>query len=226
MQLISSEKEEFNLNTGAAALSYVVNQLEAMASGFHALPSTGAHGTPLGCGVVVNWGPPNLGWFTSGIAKSVGAQAGLLTHFANMASRKAIMQRALNERLQQANAAGYEISNIDKQITASQIRVAIAAKDIDVQQKSIDQARDVEDFLRQKYTNAELYSWVFGQTKTLYYQTYTQAYDLAKKVEKVFKFERPQMASTAFILERVQRRTTGGRKPVLRAQAARGKLSS
>jgi hypothetical protein len=37
------------------------------------------------------------------------------------------------------------------------------------------------------------------QTKTLHYSVYTQAYDLAKKVEKAYKFERPKDASRIFI---------------------------
>src|SRR5436190_332586 len=35
--------------------------------------------------------------------------------------------------------------------------------------------------------------------RSLFYDTYTQAYDLAKKAEKAFKFERPELASTSFI---------------------------
>ena len=48
----------------------------------------------------------------------------------------------------------------------------------------------MEDFLRNKYTNADLYSWMQGQVQTLYYQAYTLAYDLAKKDKKVFRFVR------------------------------------
>jgi Tc toxin complex TcA C-terminal TcB-binding domain len=48
----------------------------------------------------------------------------------------------------------------------------------------------VEDFLRSKYTNQELYAWMESQVRPLYYQAYTLAYDLAKKAEKVFRFER------------------------------------
>jgi hypothetical protein len=199
MQLLPTEKEEMDLNTAASAIQTVVGAMEALAGVFNVLPSTGAHATPLGCGAVINWGPPNSGAAISAIARGIGVTAGELQYLSAVAGRKAQAQRALSDRLQAANAAGYEISSIDKQITTSQIRAAMASKDIEVQQKQIDQAQEVEDFLRSKYTNADLYSWISGQTKTLFYQTYTQAYDLAKKVEKAFKFERPQLAGTTFI---------------------------
>lgn len=54
----------------------------------------------------------------------------------------------------------------------------------------MDNAQEVEDFLRNKYTNDELYSWMEGNIRTLYYQTYTLAYDLAKKAERGYRFER------------------------------------
>ena len=90
----------------------------------------------------------------------------------------------------QANIAGFEIKNIDKQMLTQQIRINIANQEITNQQKQIDNAKEVEDFLRNKYTNQELYAWMEGEVRTLYRQAYTLAYDLAKKAEKVFRFER------------------------------------
>ena len=90
----------------------------------------------------------------------------------------------------QANAAGYEIKQIDKQILSQQIRINIANQEITNQQKQIDHSQEVEEFLKNKYTNDELYSWMRGSLKTLYHQVYSLAYELAKKAEKVYRFER------------------------------------
>jgi hypothetical protein len=61
------------------------------------------------------------------------------------------------------------------------------------------QVTAVEDFLRTKYTNTELYTWLESQTKNLYQQSYNLAYDLAKRAETAFQFERPQNANTEYI---------------------------
>jgi Tc toxin complex TcA C-terminal TcB-binding domain len=113
------------------------------------------------------------------------------------ASRKAGFLRQLQDRILQANIAGYEIKNIDKQILTQNIRFNIANQEITNQQKQIDNAKEVEDFLRAKYTNQELYAWMEGQVRALYYQACTLAYDLAKKAEKAFRFERGLTASSA-----------------------------
>ncbi len=106
------------------------------------------------------------------------------------AGRKAGFLRQFQDRVQQANVAGYEIKNIDKQVLGQQIRTNIAQQEITKQQKQIDNAQEVQEFLRDKYTNQDLYMWMDGQIRTLYYQAHTLAYDLAKKAEKVFHFER------------------------------------
>ena len=87
-----------------------------------------------------------------------------------MLIEKASTLRQLQERIQQANVAGYEIKNIDKQILTQQIRIELANLEITNQQKKIDNAQEVEDFLRNKYTNQELYQWMSGQVTTLYRQ--------------------------------------------------------
>jgi hypothetical protein len=48
----------------------------------------------------------------------------------------------------------------------------------------------VDDYLRHKYTNQELYDWMVSQTSAIYFQTYQMAYDLARQAEKAYRFER------------------------------------
>ncbi|KNY25615.1 hypothetical protein [Pseudobacteroides cellulosolvens] len=104
----------------------------------------------------------------------------------------------MQERVFQANAAGFEIKQIDKQITSQQIRMEIANQEITNQQKMIDNANEVEEFIKNKYTNEELYTWMRGSLKTLYHQVYSLAYELAKKAEKTYCFERG-ISSSNFI---------------------------
>ena len=106
------------------------------------------------------------------------------------AGKKGGFTRALQERIFQANAAGYELKQIDKQITAQEIRIDIANQEIINQQKAIDNANEVEEFIKNKYTNEEFYTWMRGSLKTLYHQVYNLAYELAKKAEKTYCFER------------------------------------
>ena len=190
LKLSSLENEEMNKASDARDMQLAVGIVETLASVFHAIPTVNAHGTPLGVGVAACWGGSNLGNATQAVARGLQIGVNELTYQSTNAGRKATFQRQLQERIQAANVAGYEISNIDKQILTQQIRQAIAAQEITNQQQQIDNAQAVEDFLQTKYSNTELYAYMDAQLRSLYYQTYTMAYDLAKKAEKLFVFER------------------------------------
>ncbi|MBK9581438.1 MAG: hypothetical protein IPO48_05860 [Saprospiraceae bacterium] len=121
-----------------------------------------------------------------------------LSSQSSLAARKAGFTRQLQDRIQQANMAGREIKQIDKQIIAQKIRIQMSEIEINNHQKQIDNSIEVDEFLKSKYTNEQLYTWMEGQIKALYYQSYKMAYDLAKKVEGLYRFERG-LTSTNFI---------------------------
>lgn len=190
MRLISFEKEEMDKAAEANDKQEDVGRVESLASIFHAIPLVGVLAAPVGCGLQVSIGGPHFGHATQAIARANQVVVGNRTFSSTNAGRKAGFLRQLQDRVNQANIAGFEIKNIDKQMLTQQIRIDTANQEITNQQKQIDNAQEVEDFLRNKYTNQELYSWVESQVRTLYYQAYTLAYDLAKRAEKVFRFER------------------------------------
>jgi hypothetical protein len=187
LKVISYEKEEMDKAAEAASIQEDIGTIEVIAGILHAIPNFNI--PPVGT-TIFTFGGSNLGSGMQAWARSVQIIAGNRTFSSISAGRKAGFLRQLQDRILQANIAGYEIKNIDKQILTQQIRINIANQEITNQQKLIDNAKEVEDFLRSKYTNQELYAWMESQVRTLYYQAYTLAYDLAKKAEKVFRFER------------------------------------
>ena len=192
LKLIAYEKEEMDKASDAADWQIGIGVVEDTSQ--H--PSCYCHRyaadvQPLGVGVESAFGDTNLGNAAKPLSKGIAdCYAGHLLTSPPVHRRKAGFLRQLQDRVQQANVAGYEIKNIDKQSLTQQIRISIAQQEITNQQKQIDNAQEVEEFLRNKYTNQELYSWMEGSVRTLYYQAYTLAYDLAKRAEKVFRFER------------------------------------
>jgi hypothetical protein len=195
LKLIRYEKEEMDKAAEANDKQEDVGRTETLANILHAIPNvTVTFGT-----VGTAFGGSNLGSAAQAVARANQVVVGNRTFSSINAGRKANFLRQLQDRVQQANAAGYEIKSIDKQMLTQQIRINIADQEITNQQKQIDNAQEMEDFIRNKYTNEELYSWMVSQLSGLHYQAYTLAYDLAKRAEKVFKFERGVEASKTFI---------------------------
>jgi hypothetical protein len=169
--------------------------LEVMANLLHMLPSINLHAQLWGCGPEVVWSTAN---FASGMQANAREQqlyASSANFTSSQASRKANYIKQYQDRLHQMNLAGLEFEHINTQIDAQQTRIRMANLDIASQQRLIDNAVEVSDFLKNKYTNDELYAYLEGTTRTSMYQTYLLAYDLAKKAELAFRFERRPTAA-------------------------------
>ncbi|WKA60353.1 neuraminidase-like domain-containing protein [Planococcus shenhongbingii] len=190
LKLISFEKEDMEKASEAQRLQKDIGIMEALASTLHVIPVATADAKPLGIGAGISIHGQMFGNAAQAVAKSLQLHASDVSFGSSNAGKKGSFTRALQERISQANAAGYELKQIDKQITSQEIRIDLANQEITNQQKAIDNANEVEEFIKNKYTNEELYTWMRGSLKTLYHQVYNMAYELAKKAEKTYCFER------------------------------------
>ena len=190
LKLIGYEKEEMDKASAAADWQIGIGIVETLGSILHVVPNIAADVKPIGIGAGITFGGSNLGSASQAVARGLQVYGGYLSFQSTNAGRKGGFLRQLQDRVQQANVAGYEIKNIDKQMLTQQIRINIANQEITNQQQQIDNAKEVEEFLSSKYTTQELYTWMMGQIQTLYHQAYTLAYDLAKRAERAFQFER------------------------------------
>jgi len=190
LKLISFEKEDMDKASEAQDWQRGIGVVETLASILHVIPVGSVDAKPFGIGAGVAIHGQMFGNAAQATARGLQVHASDLSFASSSAGKKGGFTRALQERIFQANAAGYELKQIDKQITAQEIRINIANQEIANQQKTIDNANEVEEFLKNKYSNEELYTWMRGSLKTLYHQVYNLAYDLAKKAEKTYCFER------------------------------------
>ncbi|KAH6696519.1 hypothetical protein BKA61DRAFT_531231, partial [Leptodontidium sp. MPI-SDFR-AT-0119] len=190
LKLITSEKEELEKFGESLDMKPIMNALETVASEFHLLPILNAHASPFGVGVASCWGFPNIAKGVQGVAKAYNMVSEWLAAQSTNVNRVQGFLKQNQARSKDANTAGHEIKHIDQQIVTQKIRVATHEADIAAQETSIANSQAVYEFLTTKYTGAELYSWSELQLSGLYYQTYTLTYDIAKKAEMAYRFER------------------------------------
>ncbi|MBA2484287.1 MAG: hypothetical protein H0V39_07690, partial [Nitrosomonas sp.] len=82
-----------------------------------------------------------------------------------------------------------ELPQIDKQITAANIRYQIAIQELTNHDKQKENLQKEDEYLHTKFTNEELYDWMINQLSTIYFQSYKLAYDIAKRAERCFRYE-------------------------------------
>jgi hypothetical protein len=189
LPLIPYEVEDLKKAGEAKDKQKEIGIIEALANILHMLPNASVDLKPVGIGSGFEFGGPFFGNATQSIARGLQVRSNELNYESGRAGKKAGLFRQLQERIFQSNLARLDLMQIDKQITAQKIRKEIAEQEIINQQKQIDHTQEVEEVLRSKYSNEQLYQWMSDQLKSLYYQAYSFAYDLAKKAEKVFRFE-------------------------------------
>ncbi|HNP50798.1 MAG TPA: neuraminidase-like domain-containing protein [Nitrosomonas nitrosa] len=189
MKLIGEEAEEIKKAKLSRDLQIGVGVMETLAGILALIPGIDIDVKPIGVGAGTETGGLFLSAAGRAVASSVQIGVNITSAKSAAASRKAGYKRQLIDRVFQANIAGQEIKQIDKQITTQEIRCQLACKEIENHQVQIDQTKEVEEFMRSKFSNEQLYHWMSDQLKNLYYQTYSFAYDLAKKAEKVYRFD-------------------------------------
>lgn len=127
-------------------------------------------------------------------ASAVGSFFNIFASHYSMLERRSGMiagwQRRRDEWLYQAKTAVAEIKQIDKQIIASEIRRAIAQKELDNHRKQIEHTKTLDDYVRtQKFSRETLYVWMESQLSLMYKTAFNLAFEQAKKAEKAFRFE-------------------------------------
>ncbi|RKK82860.1 hypothetical protein BFJ71_g15130 [Fusarium oxysporum] len=200
-KLTDWESQDIDKANTAALESVAIGEVEALSSFLHMIPTTNISNQPWGFGFMIKWGPASFAQGAAGTARKMRILTDWTSAEGANASRMANFLRQLQDRVHQANNAGHEIKNIDAQIRAQEQKVAIAEQDIKNQQQVMDNAAEVHGFLRDKYTNEALYAWMENGIRSLYYQTYTLAYQLAKKAERAYAFERALDSSQASFVQ-------------------------
>ncbi len=182
LKQISHETAEMTALAEAAFSRGKATGASLMATHLAQIPDTAAEPMGVGTNFVLMRLPSEL-------ATLFGIMADESTYQAGLSSRNAQFVMRAHEWTLQNNVAAREIMQIDKQILAAEIRTEIARLELRNHRKQIENAREVEEFMRDKYTNKELYSWMVGQVSGVYFQAYQLAYETAKRTELCFRHE-------------------------------------
>lgn len=151
---------------------------------------------PIGTGIVTKWDAKNAAGLIKSFSKILGIQAKLAKSGAEGMARAGKLVRRRQDRILEANKAIYEIKSIELKIKAEKANLQAAEDKLKLQKTLVKQASYIEDFLRSKYTNKELYAWLDSTYKSFHYQSYNLAYDIAQRAEKAYQFETGDYSQT------------------------------
>ena len=134
------------------------------------------------------------------------------------ASKTGSFERRADDWVLQYNLAARELMQNGRQILSSLIAEQVARQEYDNVGRQIENAQEVGEFLRDKFTNEELYVWMRGELSRLFYEYYRFAFDTARRAERTMKQElmRPELDAQDFVKFNYW---DGGRKGLLSGEA-------
>jgi hypothetical protein len=197
LKILPQETAQIKYLNLSAGLQAAAGAMQTFGGAAHAFPTvevgcSGFGGTPH---VTLKTGGESAGNAAQSIGTGLTTAASLLSHAANCMSIFASWEHRQEEWTFQADSAKREMEQIDLQIEGAESRIRIAKAELASQELQVRNAQAVETFLKTKFTNDQLYSWMAGQLSSLYFRVYQLAFQLAKQVEACYQFERREKPS-------------------------------
>lgn len=191
-RISSGEQISLDHQNVAHLFGLSAQHMSSLASSLNLVPNfdigtSGWAGSPV---VKASFGGSQLGSAASAAAEFVRMIATQYSYEASMSSTMAGYDRRWDDWKLQEHLADKEIIQIDKQITAADIRCQIAQKEIDNHDLQRKNAQEADEYMRRKFTNQELYDWMISEVSAIYFQSYQLAYETARQAEQAYHFER------------------------------------
>ncbi len=115
-------------------------------------------------------------------------------------SQLASYQRRAEEWQFQSNIASFDIALADQQIKIADQNIRIVSQEREIASLNMDNATDTLEFLKSKFTNAELYRWMGNVLERTYSYMLSLSTAVARSAERQYYFEQQQQAGP-FILD-------------------------
>ncbi|MEP0367422.1 MAG: hypothetical protein ABJN36_12420 [Cyclobacteriaceae bacterium] len=187
-----SEKQQLKRMDKSLKFSQSANVLNTLASGLTLIPRiniglSGAFGSP-----VITTDPVDgakMGGSASAASLALQVMAGIENNKASKSGIKGGYERRRDDWELQVELAEKELEQVSKQIVGAEIRLAINERELENHDMQIEQSSEVEAFMKDKYTNRDLYNWMITQISGMYFQSYQLAFDVSSLAERAFKHE-------------------------------------
>ena len=179
-----SDYEKTSLDAAADGLAFniLAGISKTAASIGYAIPQ-------LGSPFAMTYGGIQVGSMVNAASGAFEIGATVSSFIAQQASTMGVYERRAQEWGLQKKQASFEAQNIQEQIDATNYQLESARQDLSVHLRTIEQNKVVEAYLKDKFTNQELYQWMIGSLSGTYFQTYALALETARQAEASFQYE-------------------------------------
>ncbi len=196
--LMIEEKDNLLFIEESMGLSEVAGMTSLLGSYASHIPNynlgtTGAGGSPT---ITATYGGSNIASYLGAVSAYFSSLASTSNSRASLSGINGGFKRREQEWKLQKDLASIEVKQSEKQILAASIRLEMAKNELAQLEKQINQNKEVEAFLEDKFTSSELYGWMISRLSDVYLSAYKLALEMSRKAEKAYRFELGETNST------------------------------
>ncbi len=181
--LLASESKQQELQHEAANFRTQAGLAQVIASILTVIPDIGAP-------TAMKFGGSQIGAAGRAVAEGLNALAAYNEMGSAMAGREASNRRRDQDWKHQVQLAKGELLQIEKQISAAEIRRDIAVHTLEVHEKTIAQSEEIFEHLGLKFSNFGRYTLLSTRLHGLYRQAFDSALSFARMTEQAYRAER------------------------------------
>src|SRR5262249_31116073 len=186
--LISSELAEQGLRHTATALKTAEGINRMLAAIFYLSPQVGSP-------FAMKFGGKEMGDSTAAWASWAETMASVFDAMSASAGLEAGFRRREQEWQQQLTVAAEDLVQTERQRLAAEIRLTMAQTDLEIHEKTQEQADEPDAIHQDKLSNLGLYTYLSTTLNRLHREAYLAAYQLASAAERAFQYERDSDAT-------------------------------
>jgi hypothetical protein len=112
---------------------------------------------------------------------------------------RADQDRTVEDWNVQLATARSDAIQVGHQVTAAELQVTIAQRELDILNRQAANNEAVTTFLTEKFAGAQLYNWMVARLSVMYFQTYHLAYETARSAERAYQFEKGVSGASSYI---------------------------
>lgn len=137
----------------------------------------------------LNYGGQQLGTSFKEYADWASSVASVLDSISQSAGLEATFQRRKQEWNFQLKSAQQSLAQANQQLLASEIRLRMAEHELDMHEKATEQAAELDEFYKNKFTGLGLYNYMTSALTRIFRMSYIMALDMAKQAEQCYASE-------------------------------------
>jgi hypothetical protein len=180
--LLASEQLHIAMLVLTGVLSTTGSIMRGLGSIAYLVPNAGSP-------FAMTYGGREIGASLTAAASVFDALANISNSVGSCSLTMAGYERREQEWQQQLNQANFDIDQVTCQIESMKLQLENTRQQLTINQVEIDNAVSIENFLKSKFTNQELYEWMVGRISAVFREAYRLALEVAMSAQQAYQFE-------------------------------------